>query len=383
MTSSSTEEASGIANRADRLDAIVTVAIPARDEEGSLARCLASVLAQQESRLQVIVVDGGSHDATAAIAEAIAAEDPRVELIRHGTAGIPGSMNAALRAAKGRWFVRVDAHSTVPPDYVGRAVEHLATGRWGGVGGRKDAVGETPVALGIAVALGSRFAVGNSTYHHGTTRRPVDHVPFGAYPTSLLRRLGGWDERLTANEDFELDHRLRLAGHGLLFDPSIRIAWRCRRSIPDLFRQYVRYGRGKADVAILHPASLRPRHLAPPALIGMLSLAAVASLTAPPLAVAIVAPYGAAIAVASAMNAHRARGGIAKASLPAAFVAMHVGWGLGFIRGLSAAVVGNGPGSRATAPVPTVDPDGSPTTRSEAGRTHAPPRSATTMRRIA
>ena len=72
----------------------------------------------------------------------------------------------------------------------------------------------------IALSLASPFGVGDSVYHHGTKPQVVDHIPFGAYLVSALRAVGGWDERLTVNEDFELDLRLRRAGYELLFDPD-------------------------------------------------------------------------------------------------------------------------------------------------------------------
>jgi succinoglycan biosynthesis protein ExoA len=325
---------------------IATTIVPALDEERSIERCLASVLAQDEPRLQVIVVDGGSRDATVSIVKEIAAEDPRVELIPYGMASIPGSLNAGLAAADAPWLVRVDAHSTIPPGYVTAVLDHLETGRWGGVGGRKDAVAETTRGRAIAAALSSRFGVGNSVYHYGTERRVVDHIPFGAYATETLRRFGGWDERLAANEDFELDYRLRRAGLRLLFDPDVRIEWRCRETIGGLFRQYVRYGRGKADVATLHPASLQARHLAPPALVVLLVVAAGASVASPAIGLAIGSPYAVALAIAVAVTARKVASARARAMLPAAFAAMHVGWGVGFLRGLAEAVTGRGPRRR-------------------------------------
>jgi succinoglycan biosynthesis protein ExoA len=366
----------------------VTVVVPARNEERTIEACLSSVLGQSEGRLQVIVVDGASTDRTAAIVETIAASDPRIEPIRYGAASIPGSLNAALRAADGRWLVRVDAHSTVPPDYVREAVALLETGRWGGVGGRKDAVATTTTGRAIATALGSRFGVGNSIYHHGTRPQEVDHLPFGAYATETLRRLGGWDERLRTNEDFELDRRVRTTVDPLLFDPRLRIAWRCRESIGELFRQYVRYGRGKADVAILHPASVRPRHLAPPILVLSLAGAAIASPAAPTVAIALVGAYAVALAVAAAVDGRDLRGVAAKAALPAAFAAMHVGWGIGFLKGLAAAAFGRGPRSRGSAPVPiegTAEQpaEGPGDRRSETDRTQHAQGTDTTTRRIA
>ena len=308
---------------------LVSVVVPARDEERSIGAALDALRRQDYRHLQIIVVDGGSTDGTVAVVERHMAEDPRIELLHNPRQAIPASLNMALARARGRWLVRMDAHSTVDAAYVGVAVARLREGRWGGVGGRKDGNGTTPAGQAIAAALGSRFGVGGSVYHHGVTEQEVDHIPFGAYPTELVRQLGGWDERLVANEDFEFDHRLRRSGAVLLFDPRLRISWQSRQSVRELYRQYRRYGRGKVDVARLHPGSLRPRHLLPPLLVPYLAAAAAAGVRRPRLAAGMVAPYAAALTVASARTARRLDEPRARAILPAAFLAMHIGWGVG------------------------------------------------------
>jgi succinoglycan biosynthesis protein ExoA len=320
-------------------DQLVTVVIPAANEERFIGACLDSVLAQDHRDLQVVVVDGASTDGTADVVLARAQEDDRIELIHHGIRNIPSSLNLVLEAARGRWLVRVDAHCTVPAGYVGVAVRLLREGAWAGVGGRKDGVGRTAAGRAIAVAMGSRLGVGGSVYHHGTTRQEVDHLPFGAYPTELVRQLGGWDERLEANEDFEFDHRLRKAGHRLLFDPEMTIAWQCRQSVGDLFRQYRRYGRGKADVAWLHPDSLRPRHVAPPLFVAYLGVAGLAATRHPGRAAAMVAPYALTVLAETLRLAPRLETGAQRIHVPAAFVAMHVGWGLGFWCGAASKLI--------------------------------------------
>jgi succinoglycan biosynthesis protein ExoA len=328
--SDSRPSAAGRAQRAD----MVTVVVPARDEERSIARCLDSILAQTYGELQVVVVDGASADRTAEIVGRYVERDGRVELLENPFSTIPTSLNAALGVARGRWLVRVDAHATVPPDYVERCVRLLRTGRWGGVGGRKDAVGRTAAGAAVAAAMRSPFGVGNSLYHHGTAPRTVEHVPFGAYPVALLRERGGWDERLTANEDFELDHRIRRGGSQLLFDPQLRIDWECRQSIGELFAQYRRYGRGKADVALLHPRSMRPRHVLPPLFTGAVACLALVAPKRPRLLASALVPYAVAVAVVSASAGRSLEHG-SRRYLPAAFVAMHVGWGVGFWEGLA------------------------------------------------
>ncbi|MGH2556948.1 MAG: glycosyltransferase family 2 protein, partial [Actinomycetota bacterium] len=318
----------------ERLDTdLVSIVIPAKDEEGFIGLCLDSILSQDEQHLQVIVVDGGSSDGTSEIVDEYAARDPRVLLLSGAGQTIPGCLNTGLLASRGRWLIRVDAHSTIPPGYVSTLVEHLRTGAWGGVGGRKDGVATSPTGRAIAAALSSMFGVGKSVYHHGTKTQVVDHVPYGAYPTALLQSLGGWDERLLANEDFELDYRIRREGHRLLFDPNVVIAWRSRQKLGELFRQYQRYGRGKARVAALHPRSLKPRHMAAPVLVAFWLIAGGLGFLWPWLFALALIPYAIALLLASVFTARKVVGWAARRALPGAFLAMHLGWGIGFWEG--------------------------------------------------
>jgi succinoglycan biosynthesis protein ExoA len=308
---------------------LVSVVIPARNEEKAIVACLDSVLAQDWTNLEVLVVDGDSTDRTCEIVEEYAARDPRVRLLHNPRRIIPVSLNVALAAASAPWLVRVDAHAAVPSEYVGLAVAHLRTGQFGGVGGRKDGVGHTPAGRAVAAAMASRFGVGGSTYHWGEEITDAEHVPFGAYPVDLLRSMGGWDEDLVVNQDFELDYRLRAAGHRILFDPAMRIDWECRQSVGALFKQYKRYGSGKVVVALKHPASLRPRHLAAPVLVAMLGTAGLVAIRKPVLGAVIAAPYVLGLGVATVQTAKQVDAE-ARPYVAPAFLAMHVGWGLGF-----------------------------------------------------
>lgn len=314
---------------------LVTVMIPAYNEEQFIGRCLDSVRQQDYRNLQIVVVDGCSTDGTEEQVRARMAEDDRIELVSNPRRIIPVALNLAAQAARGRWLVRVDAHSSVEATYVSQAVARLSEGRWGGVGGRKDGVGQTTAGRAIAAALGSRFGVGNSMYHHGTTAQEVDHIPFGSYPVALIRELGGWDEGLPANEDFEFDYRLRQAGHRLLLDPEITIKWHSRQSIPDLFRQYYRYGQGKVDVAWKHPESMSARHVLPPAFVAYVALAAAASLPRPRRLGIALAPYALALAAATVQTGRTLGTPAERALVAPAFLAMHIGWGAGFWRGVA------------------------------------------------
>jgi hypothetical protein len=317
---------------------LVSIVIPAYNEGAFIDACLRSVRAQTHENLQVIVVDGASTDMTVDIVQHHMQQDARVELVHNPRRITPVQMNVGLAACRGRWLVRVDAHATVGPDYVARCLARLLEG-WGAVGGRKDGIGLTPAGRAIAAAMGHPFGVGGSVYHHGDHVQEVDHVPFGAYPVDLCRELGGWNETLKTNQDFEFDYRVRQTGRGVLFDPQIIISWHCRQHIPDLFRQYHRYGRGKVAVARLHPDSLRWRHLAPPALSVLVAVTAAAGVSGRARAAGIaISPYVVSLAAASIDASSALDRPLDKALLPPAFAAMHLGWGLGFWSGVGAAL---------------------------------------------
>lgn len=307
----------------------VAIVIPALNEERSISACLDAVLAQTWTDLDVIVADGGSTDATRAIVDEYGGRDGRVRIVDNPRRTQPAALNSAVAHTDADWIVRIDAHSTVPPTYVASVMTHLSTGNWGGVGGRKDGVAHSAQGRAVAAALGSPFGVGNSVYHHGTEVQTVDHIPFGAYPMAVVRELGGWDENTPTNEDYEFDYRVRQSGKELLFDPRLVIFWETRETVKAFFQQYRRYGRAKYLTLRKHPESAAIRHLIPTGLVATLVAASVIACVRPRWAAAIVAPYAGVIAAATATVAPTLDSAESCRWLPLAFMAMHLGHGIG------------------------------------------------------
>ena len=127
------------------VEGLVTVIVPTLNEEAAIDECLRTIREQSYPRLEILVLDGRSHDTTRAIVADHAIDDERIRLIDNPDRVIPAALNRAIWAASGQWLVRVDAHTTIPTDYVERLVDHLVTGRWGGVGGRKDGTSSEPM----------------------------------------------------------------------------------------------------------------------------------------------------------------------------------------------------------------------------------------------
>ena len=114
--------------RSTRDGELVSVVIPAYNAEGTIDETLASVREQTHRALEILVVDDGSSDATAARVEAHAAADPRVRLIRQENGGVAKARNTAIAAAKGAFIAPIDADDLWRPDKIERQLRAIVEG---------------------------------------------------------------------------------------------------------------------------------------------------------------------------------------------------------------------------------------------------------------
>lgn len=192
---------------------LVSVLMPALNEEQAIAGALEAVLAQHDVDLEVLVIHGRSVDRTGEIVAQIAASDPRVRVIENPRNLIPIALNLGLAAARGEFVARIDAHSDASPDYLRRGVDWLrGNPRLASVGGIRRGVACTPVGRSVALALSSKAAIGDSINHYATEPQLTDHASMAVTRVSAARQVGGWDETLQVNEDVDFDHRLNCGG---------------------------------------------------------------------------------------------------------------------------------------------------------------------------
>lgn len=230
----------------------VSVLIPALDEERDIAGCLQGLAAQTvgPDSLQVVLADGGSVDRTADIARATAAVlgIGQFSVVDNPVKRTSAGLNAALRVATGEHVVRIDARSRVAPDYIEKSLAVLRTREEVGVvGGAQVAVArdQKATSCGIARALRNRYTTGLARYRMGTRSGPTDTVWMGVFRRADLVALGGWDETVALNEDFELNQRYREAGKLVWFEAALRSQYLPRPTLGSLATQYFRFGRVK------------------------------------------------------------------------------------------------------------------------------------------
>lgn len=321
----------------------MSILMPIRNERDFIERSLGAVLAQDypTDRLEILVVDGRSEDGTREYIETVAADRPdlSIKLLDNPQKIVATALNIGTREARGEILLRIDGHCEIEGNHVQRCVELLtsSTAAPAGVGGPVESVSESLVGGAIAAAMSSRFGVGESAFRVGVTEpRLADTIPFPAYPKATLVAAGPYDEELIRNQDDEYNYRIRGYGGQLLLDPDLRSRYYSRTSLGRLWRQYRQYGFWKVRVLQKHPRQMSARQFAPAALIAALLGGGVLALFVPPLwpvPLLIGGLYLAANLLAS-VGVALGKGIRLLPALPAAFAALHFGYGLGFLFGL-------------------------------------------------
>lgn len=312
----------------------VSVVIPARDEASTIEQTIDAIRAQDYAGLMdIVVAEGASRDGTRQILDRLAKSFEELSVVDNPSGMTAAGLNAAIGFSAAKIVVRCDGHAILPPDYVRQAVRILLETGAANVGGRQHAVGEPGWKGAIAIAMTSPLGVGDSRFHYGGRAGAVDTVFLGVFDRVVLDEVGGFDETLIRNQDYELNHRIRKRGHVVWFDPSLVVEYRPRSSIRHLWNQYFEYGKWKRVMLASNPSALKWRQVAPVALLVGLVGSGVAAFT--PLrrfAWLIPGAYFGFVAIGAAVEAVKRRQTSALL-LPIVLPTMHLAWGLGFLVG--------------------------------------------------
>src|SRR5436190_623470 len=179
----------------------VSVLLPVWNGEAFLEQAMESILRQTLSSFELIVIDDGSTDRTAAIAEEFASRDNRVRVLRRLHEGLSATLNAGIAAARGEYIARMDADDISVPDRLRKQVAYLdahpacvAVGTW------FEVVDEAARHIGLKTFV---------TTHGEISAALLRCVSPMAHPTIVARRdavrgAGGYDARRYPSEDLDL-----------------------------------------------------------------------------------------------------------------------------------------------------------------------------------
>jgi glycosyltransferase involved in cell wall biosynthesis len=313
----------------------VSIITPARNEEKYIATLLNDFLHQDYPvhLRELIVVDGNSEDNTKSIVQEFARLHPElnISVLENPQRLVAPGYNRGLRAARGQILCRVDAHASIPPDYLRIGVQLLqehASERVGCVGGVTQTVGAGFWGRAFSAVLNSPFGVGNAKFRYANKPGYVDTIAFYLFWRKILDEVGFYREDLVRSEDLEFNVRIRRRGWKFFLYPELKTTTQARTSIGGFLKQACR--NGFWAMATWRISSIR--HFIPCIFVGLVAGLGVGSLLVKPLSAmfwALVLTYGAVAVYFSLKAISGSKDWPRLLILPPLFFLLHISYGIG------------------------------------------------------
>ena len=337
----------GRAGRADRGDKPrlgvaprITVIVPVRNEAECIEHTLSQLVAQRydPERFEILVVDGQSTDGTPRLVADFAQLHPNVRLLANPRRLSSAARNIGIRHARGEIVLVVDGHCEMNNDLL---LDELAAAfqRSGAdcVGRPQplDVADASPLQRAISAARSSPLGHHPDSHVYSTCEGCVPSSSVAvAYRRTVFDAVGLFDENFDACEDVEFNHRVDRAGLRCYFTPRVAVCYRPRASLRGLFRQMVRYGRGRIRLLRKHRDTFSWGTILPLVFVTGVIAGLPLSFAAAWLKLlygAAVSAYTAIVLLASlAMGARRGNAALLP-RLPPVFAAIHFGLGIGML----------------------------------------------------
>lgn len=221
----------------------VSILVPVHNEAAVVEKTLTSLVNSQYTNMEVIVIDDGSTDATAAIVEGYAMHHSNVQLIRQSNQGKTASLNTGLAAAQGKIVITIDGDTLFTPHTVSALVAPFANERVGAVAGQ--------IVVGNIVNLLTLWQAVEYITSQNFDRRAYDTmncitvVPgaTGAFRRSALEAIGNFSDDTWA-EDSDMTISLIHHGWNVVYADKAVARTEAPEKVRDLLKQRVRWSLG-------------------------------------------------------------------------------------------------------------------------------------------
>lgn len=290
-------------------------------------------------KIEVVFVDSKSTDDTKEVMQAFANKEhgfARVCICENPKKILPCGWNIALKESKGEVIVRVDAHSSIPANFIRKNVEEIKNGEKI-VGGHRISIIDENSAWQKTLLLAetSLFGSGIASYRRTKERKYVNSLAHAAYSREVFQNIGGYDERLARTEDNEIHYRMREAGYKFLLDPDIVSYHHARNSLKRMLKQKFMNGYWIGLTLAISPRCFSAYHFAPLlfvlAILGGLILS-VFEITAPIVVLTIVYLFFNSINTFYSIISKKFE--LSYLLLPILFFLLHICYGVGTLKGL-------------------------------------------------
>ena len=325
--------------------------VPILNEAQCIEETLVQLLAQSYDPecFEIIVVDGQSSDGTQELVQNLADHHTNMHLLDNPRRLSSTARNIGIRHASGDVVLIVDGHCELEDDrMLANVADAFETSGADCVGRPQplDIRATTPLQRAIAAARSSWLGHHPDSFIYSDQAQFVPAASVAvAYRRAVFEKVGCFDEHFDACEDYEFNTRCDKAGLRCYFAPTVAVKYYPRSTLWGLFRQMIRYGRGRVRLMRKHPRAFSPATLLPAAFVAGLIVGPPLALLAPVLAATYLGCLClyAAILIWSSVWIAREQGDLTIPGwLPLVFMAVHVGAGVGSLWEVSS------PGKRAS-----------------------------------
>ncbi|MDX9715171.1 MAG: glycosyltransferase family 2 protein [Dissulfurispiraceae bacterium] len=326
----------------------ITVVMPVRNEVRFIKETINQILSQNypSDQYEIIVADAMSDDGTREVVLQIASEHIQVKLMNNTKLLSSSGRNIGFRNGKGDIFIVVDGHCFIPDNNFLQNVANAFRDSGADCLGRPQPLDPPDLTMfqkAVALARSSRLGHGSDSLIYSDYEGFASPVSNGAaYSRDIFEKVGYVDESFDACEDVEFNYRVEQAGCRCYTSPKLTIKYYPRETLKALFRQMVRYGRGRRRFTKKHPDALTINQIIPPlftaglfiALASLILLAfGLVSITAGIVVPALYVIYFAITTIESLRISMRNRFRF-MLYLPFIFPVIHIGLGGGYLREL-------------------------------------------------
>lgn len=310
----------------------ILIVIPCLNEEAHLERLVEQLVqTTQHLNRQIVIAEGGSTDRTLSIARSLAKKYPFVAYVHNVKKIQSAGINLAVKTYGNDcdYFIRIDAHSEYPDNFCDILLQEAITNDAQSVVVAMNTLGKDGFQKAVAAAQNSKLGNGGSAHRSADgSGKWVDHGHHALMNLVAFDTVGGYDENFSHNEDAELDLRLSKAGYKIWMTGQTNLIYYPRSTIVSLYRQYFKFGQGRARTIFKHKRKPRIRQMIPLVIAPAAALFVLGMMMDDILMLPLL--IWAALCLAYGFNLARKQKDLGIATSGVAIMVMHLSWSCGF-----------------------------------------------------
>lgn len=231
------------------IEMIVSFCVVARNEQECLPRLFEDICAQTYPHflMEIILVNSMSTDRTRELMEQFKTENKdfkNILVVDNPKKNQAAGWNIAICKSSGDIITRIDAHASVPKEFIQNNVECINSGENISGGPRPCIIddGASSWRKTLLLAENSMFGSGISPYRRSGEKKYVKSMFHASYRRQVFEKVGGFNENLGRTEDNEIHYRMRKAEYKFCFNPEIISYQFARNNLRKMIKQKFQNG---------------------------------------------------------------------------------------------------------------------------------------------